>query len=664
MTPAFPRAVLLVTLAVLTAAEPVDAGQEGLPVAGGEVAEGEPAGGLAGALDCLARQVMDRGRVPGLAVVLVREGTIAWAEGYGRERIEGGEPVAPGRTRFSVGSVSKVVTAVAVLQLVEQGRLDLEGDLRATLPGSLLPSGPGGPVTLHHLLTHTAGFEPASIGLAARSPAAVEPLESVLATRMPRRVHPPGRLYLYSQFDYGLAGLAVQEASGRPFERFARDRVFTPAGMSSASFRPEAPGHDRVAAAYHWTGEDFERAPTAFHHIAPAGGLVATPLELGRFMATLLPDGDSGSAEIVAAETIRTMTSRQWSPHPHARVEGTAYGLFEYRACGFRALSTRGWVGGHSAYFHIVPDHDVGFLVVGNASSLQGLESALRLELHARLPESLCADGDQETTPPESNRPLEADPGEGIADKEPMSAGRLAGRYRSVGFGSRGVEALGRYLLSPTVEVRSGEDGPELDLGGRRVAASRVDSLLLRAPWGQGREEFFSFLGGDAGAPRFMAWEGSMYEKVPAYRSPRTLRIIAALVALLFLTGPSTAAVRLLRRWRSGPDGAAMDEGARRLRRGSVLLCLLALAFGVGIGLHLVPPARYQFAFGLPETVVPLLWLPAAWTVLAAGLALESVRVWRRRHGSMWERLRWSLVVATGLGSGAGLLLLGILPVG
>lgn len=627
-------------------------------------------------LDSLARGAIESGRIPGLAVVLVRDGAVAWSRGYGRERLDGGRPVSPDATRFPVGSVSKVVTALLVLRLVEEGRLDLHADLRAYVPDSLPPPGPGGPLTLHDLLTHTAGLEPSSVGLAARHPDGLEPLEGVLARRMPRRVRPPGLVYLYSQFDFGLAGLAAQQAAGRPFARLARERVFAPLDMSSASFRPDALRHERTADGHVWTGDGLAPAPTVYHQIPPAGGLVATPLDLARLMVALLEPTGRSAPGLLRPESLRRMIARQWSPHPHPRVEGTAYGLFEYRACGIRALSTRGWVGGHSSYLHLIPDRGVGLLVAGNASSLGGLESELRLALHRRLPGSRCGTGDR----PADRGPAGRRHGDGGAGERPSPAqdgpvpdggpgissegGRMTGLYRSIGFRHRGVEALGRLLLAPTLAVRSGGEGPVLELGGRRVAAERVDSLLLRASRGAGREEFFSFVPGGPGDRGYLAWEGEIYEKILAFLDPALLRAAVGLAGLILLTGLAASLVRLAGGagafFRGRAPGRLDRATAWRLAGG--LLSLLPLVFAVGMTLHLVPPARYEFAFGVPASARSLLWLPAAWTVLASAMGLVGGAMWWRDRGGAWERLHWAVVVATGLVTGGALVALGVSP--
>lgn len=628
------------------------AAQEPPPVGVPEDSSRAPdADSLPAVLDSLARQVMERGRIPGLAVVLVRDGDVAWSRGYGRETLDGGPPVSPRATRFPVGSISKLVTAVAVMQLVEEERLGLDADVRKYVPDAVPLTGPGGAVTLHHLLTHTAGFESSSIGLAARSPEGVEPLREVLVERMPRRVRRPGLLYLYSQFDYGLAGLAVQTVSGRPFEDYADERIFSPLGMTTASFRAEALRHERAAAGYHWTGEGSQRAPTAYHHVPPAGGLVATPADLGRLMARLLPDRRDRAAGILQAETVRRMFARQWSPHEHPKVEGTGYGLFEYRACGFRALSTRGWVGGHSSYLHLLPEQGLGFLVVGNASSLEGLESGLRLAVHRRLPGSRCG-GDSSIPSDEGPSPDSS-----AAGAPPGSAEPLEGVYRSMGFGARGVEGLGRRLLSPTLELRADEEGPVLELGGDPEPASRVDSLLLRVSWGPGREEFFSFMNGPEAGSRYLAWEGSMYERVASSRSPTTLRRVAGLVAAVLSIGLLVGLGRTIYRLRTRTPSPLSE---RLARVGGLVVSLLPLLFAGGMAFHLTVPARFQFAFGIPDTVLPFLWLPPFWTALGVGLVLAGRRVWRERYWSVGERLLWTLVGVLGLASGLILTVLGI----
>ena len=152
----------------------------------------------------LAEQ-MSAWHVPGVVLVVVKDGKIFFAQGYGYADAEGKLPIVPERTVFRVGSVSKVFTATAVMQCAERGKLDLHGDVNSYLDLFKLENNFTRPVTLENLLTHTGGFDDRAIGINARTPSEVIPLGPYLAQRMPPRVHPPGEVYGYSSHGMALA---------------------------------------------------------------------------------------------------------------------------------------------------------------------------------------------------------------------------------------------------------------------------------------------------------------------------------------------------------------------------------------------------------------------------------------------------------------------------
>jgi CubicO group peptidase (beta-lactamase class C family) len=153
--------------------------------------------------------------IAGATVSVVKEGKLFFAKGYGFADIEGKRPVDPERTLFRVGSVSKLFTWTAVMQLYQEGKLDLDADLNTYLETPQIPPAYSEPITLAHLLTHTPGFEDRGIGLFARSADRLRPLADLLAAELPNRVRPPGQLASYSNHGTALAGLVVARVSGR-----------------------------------------------------------------------------------------------------------------------------------------------------------------------------------------------------------------------------------------------------------------------------------------------------------------------------------------------------------------------------------------------------------------------------------------------------------------
>src|SRR5215470_7359597 len=175
--------------------------------------------------------------IPGATVSVVKDGRLLFAKGYGSADLQTGKRVSAGTTLFRIASVSKPFTATVVLQLAEEGKLNLHADVNTYLKTFHLPSTYQEPITLAHLLAHTAGFEDRSTGTSARTPSDLEPLGRWLAEHMPARVRPPGELTAYSNYGYALAGYIVEQVAGIPFAQYVEQHIFQPLDMRSSTFR-------------------------------------------------------------------------------------------------------------------------------------------------------------------------------------------------------------------------------------------------------------------------------------------------------------------------------------------------------------------------------------------------------------------------------------------
>lgn len=603
---------------------------------------------IVASIDRAVRRRVREERVPGAAFVLVVDGRVVSARGYGVADLSTGRPVSATGTRFSFGSISKLVTAVAALQLRDRGRLALDAPVTRYLPAGLLEPDAADPITLHDLLTHTAGLEPRSAGVAARRPSELRGLENYLsAPGTIRRARPPGQFYLYSQQGYGLVGLAVARAAGRPFEEYVADEIFRPLGMRSASVRATALDGPRTVSGYRRDGKTFRRTPRAYLRIPPAGSLVATPREMGSLIAAVLGNGERDRDRLFSRHTPEELLARQWSPHPHPAVEGTSYGLFEYRACGLRGLSANGWVGGQSSYLHLLPGRKTGLLVAANASSLGGLEGEVRRILHHSLSPGRC-------------RPE-------VAPDGAAPAPGLEGHYRSIGFASDGIERLARTFLANEIVVsldRVGRSAAEIDLGETRVGAGRAGPGLLVAHWGEGEEELFAFPGGTSLAHPLMMWGSEPYGRVSVAGRRSTVRTLTGLAMVLFLSWLLLPARRFLRRRRDrrarvdspaeGSDDRSGYDPPALLHGGATALSLLWILFAVGVAAHLGGDGRFLLAFGVPGTLKAVLWLPAAGLLLGSALVAAALREApdETRRWPMVERLHWAAVVGVAWSAG------------
>lgn len=229
----------------------------------------------------LVRTQMVQARLPGAMVAIVQDGAVIVEEGYGRADVEREIPVRANETIFQMGSVSKLVTWTAVMQLAEAGKVDLHQDVNHYLDADLqIAPTFAQPITLAHLLAHSAGFEDRVTGIYTQDPAALDDLADFLAANMPARVRPPGEVTAYSNYGTALAAYIVQRVSGQSFARYAEENIFHPLQMSSASFRQPLPPSRRnqMATGYRLAQGDLAPAPLAYTRQIGAGGLTATAM--------------------------------------------------------------------------------------------------------------------------------------------------------------------------------------------------------------------------------------------------------------------------------------------------------------------------------------------------------------------------------------------------
>ena len=344
----------------------------------------EFAGGerLRGYVDGMMTALVASGEIPGAAVVIVQNGAVALKAGYGFADIRARIPVDPDRTRFRVASISKLFTATAIMQLVEQGKIDLNADVNTYLGGFKIPPTYPEPVTLANILTHTAGFDDRYLGIAAPLSQTVEPLGSYLARSMPPRVLPPGKTFAYSNHAFGLAGHIVESVSGQEFNAYVQANIFAPLGMSSSTFGVPYPVPQDIAVPYFKGGSEggFTRSELDRMRFGPAGDLITTASDMAPFMLAHLNrgaiDGPIEGAQLLPAATADTMHARHF-----VQVEGLdgwAYGFMEGHRNGVRWIGHDGSWLGFCSQLALVPGTKSGFFVAYNGDCQNSASASIR----------------------------------------------------------------------------------------------------------------------------------------------------------------------------------------------------------------------------------------------------------------------------------------------
>jgi CubicO group peptidase (beta-lactamase class C family) len=244
--------------------------------------------------------------IAGAIVVVVKDGQILLSKGYGYSDAVERKPVDPDQTLFRAGSVSKLFTSTAVMQLVEQGKIDLDADINTYLDFPVVGRG-GKKITVRHLLTHRAGFEEGYKQTLVYERTAELTSTSFLKRWVPTRIFDPGTTPAYSNYGVSLAGYIVERVSGLSFETYAARNIFAPLGMAHSTFQQPLPDQLQPLMSKGYVLASEPPQPFEIVMVPGVGGLSLSGSDMGRFMLAHLNNGQLGSARILQPATAQLM---------------------------------------------------------------------------------------------------------------------------------------------------------------------------------------------------------------------------------------------------------------------------------------------------------------------------------------------------------------------
>jgi CubicO group peptidase (beta-lactamase class C family) len=321
-------------------------------------------------LDTIFMKEMEKGRIPGAVISIVRDGNILFSKGYGFANLEKKTPVEPDKTIFRIGSITKVFTAAAVLQLAEKKVLKLKDDVNDHLKAFRVPETSQEPVRISHLLTHSAGFDEISRNRMVDSEDQAIPLGSFLKDRLVR-IRPAGQVSSYNTYGISLAGYLVEQLSGQALKDYFQQKIFRPLQMSSTHLGTVPPElFSRMATGY-VPAKEGGYTPLGFvwFNTYPASDINSTATDMAHFMIALLGDGSYGKGRILRSKMKEQMLVRQHSNHP--AIPGWTYGLQVSRTInGEGGLEHGGSMDdGFSSLLYLMPQHGIGIFMAGTKES-------------------------------------------------------------------------------------------------------------------------------------------------------------------------------------------------------------------------------------------------------------------------------------------------------
>lgn len=575
-------------------------------------------------VDGIMKAHVEELKIPAAVVAIIKNGRVLYAKGYGNANIESGTPVDPATSLFRIGSTSKLFTWTAVMQLVEQGKLSLDGDVNSYLKGFKIPDAFGKPVRIRDLMTHSAGFEDGAIGyLIVEDSSQVKPIDATLKAHIPHRVRPPGALASYSNYGAALAGLIVEQVSGVPFNEYIRRNILDPLNMQYATFEEPLPAALKPYGVTGYARENGAYVAKPFEYVGgfrPAGSGSMSALAMTHFMIAHLQDGQYGSARILKSETARLMHTRAFANDPH--LPAMALGFYEQLFNGTRVIGHAGDTQHFHTEMYIVPEAQVGIFAsyVGDGGG-PAREGLMRGFFDRYFPAKVA------DTPPA--------PSVNFA----TTAKKYTGAYRFARHSSTKFEKA-ILVASPPIQVALLPKEKRLlitGLGEKPAQFVQVGDGVFQQVEGHMQ---IAFSGDSSGAIQHLSVDQFPFlgtERVPWYELPSLWYIVLGVSALLFLATLTTSFYRR-------KDIRAMPREQRRVTVLSIITAvwffLTFIVIGVAIGTNIDTLFSH-----IPGSLRAALIMPIVFVLLTLLLLAAMIQAWRGAFWSTGRRVRFTVVV-------------------
>ncbi|MEH7238557.1 serine hydrolase domain-containing protein [Bacillus sp. JJ1562] len=587
-------------------------------------------------MDEFLQKKMEEEHIPNMVVSLVADGEVVFEKGYGFANMEEQVKVNPETTMFRIGSVSKLFTWTAIMQLVEQGKLDLNTDINQYLDFEIpakLAVGPNKeqpkPITLLDLMTHTPGFEDYSSSIFRLTAEEMPPLDQYVREYMPERVFPAGEVLAYSNYGTALAGYIVEHVSGMPYSEYVEENIFKPLDMNYSTFGQPLPKElsTNLAQAYRYIDGEFQEGSFEFVPGA-AGGMSSTAIDMAKFMQAYLEGGSFNGERILKEDTVQQMFQQQFTHY--AQLDGMALGIMEKTMNGKRILHHGGSTALFDTGLYLLPNENIGLFI-----SYSGNNFLTHTELFQSFMDHYFPSDESVIVTPMS--------GEGSR--------QYVGEYHQNRKSFTNEDRIGSLIMGmihvqlddtgDLVVTHNGETNRfvEIEPG---IYKNMREGHSIDA-YGEFRTIVFQT---DPHGEIMLTTDGPMsYSKTPWYASSGFTFLSLILVILLFVGSLLYWGIKaLIRRKRKTSQHKIADLGKGLAIAAGLLLLFLVVGIAMSGGVDPV----YQLpkeALGIVPAWSPILnVIPYLLTILGFAMLIFTVLLWWKRYWSIISLLHYSLL--------------------
>ncbi len=584
-------------------------------------------------MDTTFQKKMKEQHVPGAVITVVKDGQVIFSKGYGYADLENKTPMTADKTLVRIASVSKVFTYTAMMQLYEQGKVDLKADANKYLKGYSLKNEYSTPVTVEQLLTHTSGIDDNRIADLAKNKKDLLSINDFLKKHLPKVVRKPGAIINYSSYDTALTGGIVEQISGKPLNNFIEDNIFKPLEMNNSVLNRDM-NPKGLESGYTYDKGKFSKARTeGYFNNYPIGAIISTSENMGKFMIAQLNNGAYKDKRILQENTAINMHKQHATFD--SRLPGMAYGFNEKIVKGYRAIDHAGYSPDNIySDMTLFSDENLGVFISVN----QG---------NNNVPDEIIAEMVQKYFPKK----------EGIKDNKTSYTSKsdlkdFVGTYR---FSESAKSTFHKADAFPEGEdlTISLKNEKNLAMTGRDVftgskyttTIAEVEPLVFkRADTG----EYVVFKKDQSGKIYYLAqqqdsWHGT-YEKLKCYELPVVQISIGAFCLIIFLISiifsiGRTAYIIIKKK----------GKELNRLKK-----AVLGMSFGISfLNIFFIVAALYVLGeptrYGMAMEAKLLLCVPILSLFLNLLFLVYAVVNWMKKNGKLFSRIYYFIIAFTGI---------------
>lgn len=579
---------------------------------------------------------MKEKNVPGVGFIIVKDGKPILSKGYGYANVEKKIRVDPGNTLFRTASLSKIYVLMSILQLHEDGKIDLAAEVSTYLAeGDPLIDRVKG-VKIKHLLSHTEGFPTKDVGSFVFSKEEIPPIHDTLVKHLQKPTIEPGKGIAYGGMGTVLAAHIIENITGAPFWRYIEKNIQQPLSMEKSTFLQELPFtfKDSLATTYLYEEGAYEETRYLYGVTPPSGGLSSTPKDISNLLVALMENGTFQVKQILKPETVDFMLQPQF--RGHGNLPGVTYGFFELVQHNQRALVRDGSGFGVTTRLFSIPEEKIGFVYFQNIRGDELLDDLTTTFLEYFY---------EKETQPAKSIPLTAEEAKG-----------LEGTYRAVQQ-HQNILKIGSFISGMVLNIKANDDGTlQLVVSGmgdvagwggfgKEATLTQIEPMLFKRSDTAGYVAFEKY--GDIMLVHSGDGYHSTYQEIPWYEKALPQIIFLSLFIVIFLIGFIFSMIQVLRRKKS--TNSKIEKGFIGL---AGITSFLNLAFPILVFLFGFIKRVEGFpalAFGIPGTVQVLLYVPVVTGILSLVMAGMLCKMVRRADISRKRKIGYLIIVLVSL---------------